>query len=101
MPSGGFGSNFSAEHLDIAAAVAGHGVAIGSPIVFFSEIAAGRLVPAHDFVAGDGRAFWLTYPLARQHSGKIAKFRAWLGEEAACDREAAQAYLRRAVVVQA
>lgn len=100
VPSGGFGSNFSAEHLDIAAAVAGHGVAIGSPIVFFSEIAAGRLVPAHDFVAGDGRAFWLTYPVARQHSGKIAKFRAWLGEEAARDREAAQAYIRRAVVVE-
>ena len=101
VPSGGFGTHLSAEHLDVAAAVAGHGIAIGSPILFRSELDAGRLVPAHDFVAGDGRAFWLTYPSARQHSRKIAKFREWLGEEVARDRDAAQAYLRRAVVVAA
>lgn len=100
-PPGGFGTHLSAEHLDVAAAVAGHGIAIGSPILFRGELESGRLVPAHDFVAGDGRAFWLTYPSARQHGGKIAKFREWLGEEVARDREAALAYLRRAVIVAA
>lgn len=97
---GSFGTTLSAEYLDVAAAVAGHGVAIGSPILFRSEIASGRLVAAHDFVAGDGRAFWLTYPVARQHSRKIAKFREWLDEEVARDRDAAQAFIRRAVTVE-
>jgi LysR family transcriptional regulator, glycine cleavage system transcriptional activator len=73
-----FGISLSAEHLDIASAIAGHGVAIGSPIIFADEIAAGRLVSPHKFVATDGRAFWLTFPLARQHSRKVAKFREWL-----------------------
>lgn len=78
-----FGTSLSAEYLDIAAAVAGHGIAIGSPILFAGEIASGRLVRAHDLVATDGRAFWLTYPLVRRHSGKFAKFRDWLLEEVA------------------
>lgn len=99
-PPGSFGTHLSAEYLDIAAAVAGHGIAIGSPILFRSEIEAGRLVPAHDFVAGDGRSFWLTYPVARQNSPKLASFRQWLCDEAERDRESAQAFIRRAVVVE-
>lgn len=99
-PPGSFGTHLSAEYLDIAAAVAGHGIAIGSPILFRSEIEAGRLVPAHDFVAGDGRSFWLTYPVARQNSPKLASFREWLCDEAERDRESAQAFIRRAVVVE-
>lgn len=80
-----FGTNLSAEHLDVAAAIAGHGVAIGSPILFASELASGRLIPAHDAVATDGRAFWFTFPVVRQGSRKIVKFRDWLCEEAATD----------------
>jgi LysR family glycine cleavage system transcriptional activator len=98
-PPGGFGTNFAAEHLDIAAAIAGHGVAIGSPILFRGELDAGRLVPAHDCVAGDGRTFWFTYPVARQQRRKIAKFREWVCDEAARDRDLAQAHIRRAVIV--
>ena len=99
-PPGSFGTHLSAEYLDIAAAVAGHGIAIGSPILFRSEIEAGRLVPAHDFVASDGRSFWLTYPIARQNSPKLASFRQWLCDEADSDRKSAQAFIRRAVVVE-
>lgn len=95
-----FGTNLSAEYLDIAAAIAGHGVAIGSPLLFRDEIAAGRLVPAHDAVASDGRAFWLAYPVARQSSTKLAKFRDWLVEEAEREREAGRAFIARAVVVE-
>ncbi|OOG60187.1 LysR substrate-binding domain-containing protein [Rhodanobacter sp. C03] len=97
---GRFGTHLSAEYLDIAAAVAGHGIAIGSPILFRNEIEAGRLVPAHDAVASDGRAFWFTFPIARQHSGKIAMFREWLCDEASRDRDAAHHYIRRAVIVE-
>jgi LysR family transcriptional regulator, glycine cleavage system transcriptional activator len=97
---GRFGTHLSAEYLDIAAAIAGHGIAIGSPILFRNEIEAGRLVPAHDAVAGDGRTFWFTFPVARQHSGKIAKFRDWLCDEASRDRDAADRYIGTAVIVE-
>jgi LysR family glycine cleavage system transcriptional activator len=94
-----FGTQLAHEHLDIAAAVAGHGVAIGSPILFKNELASGRLVPAHDFVASDGRSFWLAYPSARQNSRKVAKFREWVCDEAEADRSDAHAFIRSAVVI--
>lgn len=78
-----FGTTFSAEYLDIAAAIAGHGVAIGSPILFAADIAAGRLVRVHPHAATDGRAFWLAYPAARQRSAKIVAFREWITAEVA------------------
>ncbi|MEO6690473.1 MAG: LysR substrate-binding domain-containing protein [Dokdonella sp.] len=93
----GFGTKLSAEFLDIAAAVAGHGVAIGSPILFHHEIRSGKLVPAHDFVAGDGRAFWFTYPLARAHRSKIVRFGDWLSAEVAEALRETDMYVRRAV----
>jgi len=96
--AGTFGTKLSAEYLDIAAAIAGHGVAIGSPILFHNEIRSGRLVPAHDFVVGDARAFWFTYPAAREDRVKIVCFREWLLSEAEDARRAADAYIRRAVL---
>ncbi|MDG2517332.1 LysR substrate-binding domain-containing protein [Lysobacter soli] len=101
IPPGRFGTQLSAEYLDIAAAIAGQGVAIGSPILFRNEIDAGRLVPAHELVVSDGRAFWFTYPAARHDSRKIARFREWLESEAARDRDAARAFIRGSVVVEA
>lgn len=93
-----FGTQLAHEHLDVAAAIAGQGIAIGSPIIFRDEIAAGRLIPAHSCVASDGRAFWLTYPVTRQTSRKLRCFREWLSEEAGRDRRQARAYISRAVV---
>lgn len=78
-----FGTRLSAEHLDIAAAIAGHGVAIGSPILFEAELAAGRLVQVHPHVAGDGRAFWIVYPAAPNLAPKVEAFRDWLLSETA------------------
>jgi LysR family transcriptional regulator, glycine cleavage system transcriptional activator len=96
-----FGINLAEEHLDAAAAIAGHGVTIGSPILFRHEIAAGRLVPAHALVAGDGRSFRLTYPAARRNSRKIQRFHRWLEEEEAVEEQAASArYIEAAVVVE-
>lgn len=94
-----FGTSLAAEHLDIAAAVAGHGIAIGSPILFRDEIAAGRLVPAHDLVAGDGRAFWFVYSVARLQSAKIARFRDWLCDAAATEVAAARAHINNAIIL--
>jgi LysR family glycine cleavage system transcriptional activator len=76
--------------------VAGQGIAIGSPLLFRAELDSGRLVPAHDFVGTDGRAFWFLFPAAREHSRKIAAFRKWLEEEAAEARNAGATFIRRA-----
>ncbi|KTE28934.1 MULTISPECIES: LysR substrate-binding domain-containing protein [unclassified Sphingopyxis] len=99
-PPGRFGTSLAAEHLDIAAAVAGHGIAIGSPILFRDEIAAGRLVPAHDLVAGDGRAFWFVYPVVRLQSPKIARFRDWLCDEAAAATAPMRNLIDHAVILE-
>jgi LysR family glycine cleavage system transcriptional activator len=90
-----FGTSLAHEYLDIAAAVAGQGIAIGSPLLFRAELEAGRLVPAHDLVATDHRAFWFIYPAARQHSRKIAVFGQWIESEAAAARAAGAGFLRR------
>ena len=99
-PSSRFGTLLSAEYLDIAAAVAGQGIAIGSPILFRAEIDAGRLVPAHDLVVSSGRTFWFTYPIAREQSRKICAFRDWVSDEAARDRSAARGFLRNIKTVE-
>jgi LysR family glycine cleavage system transcriptional activator len=78
---GRFGTALAAEHLDAAAAISGQGVTIGSPILFADEIAAGRLVPAHDLIASVGRSFWFVYPLMHGQSRKITLFRHWLQAE--------------------
>lgn len=78
---GRFGTALAAEHLDAAAAIAGQGITIGSPILFADEIAAARLVPAHDLVVSAGRSFWFVYPLIRNQSRKITLFRDWLKSE--------------------
>ncbi len=90
------GTNLSVEYLDITQALAGDGVAIGSPLLFKAELDAGRLVPAHDLVATDGRAFWFTVPVSREDSRKISRFRDWLLDEAAAARDSAAEFIRRA-----
>jgi LysR family glycine cleavage system transcriptional activator len=90
------GASLSVEYLDITQALAGDGVAIGSPILFKAELDAGRLVPAHDLVATDGRVFWFTVPVGRQGSRKISQFRDWIHDEAAAARAAAADFIRQA-----
>ncbi len=77
-----FGTSLQAEYLDAAAAIAGQGVTIGSPILFADDIKAGRLVLAHDFIADSGRSFWFVHPLAPERGRKIAAFRDWICGEA-------------------
>jgi LysR family glycine cleavage system transcriptional activator len=91
-----FGTSLAHEYLDIAAAVAGQGVAIGSPLLFRAELDSGRLVAAHDLVSTDGRAFWFLYPAARQHSRKLKLFGEWLEAQAAAARTAGASFIRRA-----
>ncbi|MBA0394016.1 LysR family transcriptional regulator [Stenotrophomonas maltophilia] len=92
-----FVAPFAVEHLDIGAAIAGQGIAIGSPILFQAELDSGRLVQAHPGVASDGRSFWFVAPTARSGSIKVSAFRDWLGEQAAEARRAARHHLAKAV----
>ncbi|MCB7145061.1 LysR family transcriptional regulator [Stenotrophomonas maltophilia] len=95
---GSFVTPFAVEHLDVGAAIAGQGIAIGSPILFQAELDSGRLVQAHPGVASDGRSFWFVAPTARSGSAKVIAFRDWLVEQAAAARRAARHYLSHVVM---
>ena len=65
------------QTVEVGAALAGHGVALGTPALFAPEIASGRLVQLFDIPA-DSPAYWLAYPKDRRRSPKIVAFRDWL-----------------------
>lgn len=81
------GVELDVEQHAVTAAIAGHGVAISSPLFFEHDITAGRLWRPFDVVVRDRRDYWLAYPAARRSSPKIRAFRTWLLEQAAacCD----------------
>jgi len=65
------------QTVEVGAALAGHGVALGVPSLFATEIAAGRLETLFD-PPPDRPGYWLVYPRERRRSPKIAAFRDWL-----------------------
>lgn len=71
------------QTLEVASALGGQGVALGSPILFAADIASGRLVRPFEPVMPLGGGLWLVYPKDRRRSPKIAAFREWLLAEAA------------------
>ncbi|MEZ0470720.1 LysR substrate-binding domain-containing protein [Luteimonas salinilitoris] len=75
--------DLSVEQFEITSAVAGHGVAITSPLFFRKELSSGELVQPFDLILRDERDYWLVYPAGRRHSSKIQAFRTWLLEEVA------------------
>jgi LysR family glycine cleavage system transcriptional activator len=91
-----YGVRFADEHLDAAAAIAGHGITIGSPLLFRKDLEAGRLVPAHPMVVDTGLAFWLVHPVGRAHLDKLRLFARWVEDEAAAERVASRAFIERA-----
>lgn len=82
-----------AQTLEVAAALAGSGAALASPILFGAEIASGRLVRPFDIDVPFGAgSYWLVYPKDRRRTRKIAAFREWLLARVAED-PAARPYL--------
>lgn len=77
------GVELEVEQHAVTAAIAGHGVAISSPLLFEADLAAGRLLQPFGQVVRDHRDYWLAYPAARRNSAKIRAFRAWALEQAA------------------
>lgn len=74
-----------AQALEVASALAGQGVALGSPIFFAQEIAQGRLVAPFDIVTRYNGGYWLAYPTERARVRKIVAFRDWILSQAAAD----------------
>lgn len=74
-----------AQTFEVASALADHGVALGSPIFFATEIAQGRLVQPFDIAPAYGPGYWLAYPVERARVPKIAAFRDWILAQVAAD----------------
>ncbi|PXA77122.1 LysR family transcriptional regulator, partial [Caulobacter sp. D4A] len=74
-----------AQSVEVATALAGQGLALGSPIFFAPDIAAGRLVQPFDIAPRYGGGYWLAYPEERRRVRKIAAFRDWLLDAVAAD----------------
>jgi len=70
---------------EVASAIGGQGVAMGSPIFFQREMAAGMLVQPFDIVAENTSGHYVVYPEERRRAPKITLFRDWLLAEAAAD----------------
>lgn len=82
--------------LEVAAAMANGAVAIGSPVMFGADIAAGRLSQPFEVYIGDAGGYWLAYPSDRRRTRKIAAFREWLLDHVRADPAAQRQLARRA-----
>jgi LysR family glycine cleavage system transcriptional activator len=71
--------------LEVAAALANGSIAIGSPVMFAPEIAAGRLVQPFEVYIERRGGYWLVYPKDRRRARKIAAFREWLLDHVRAD----------------
>ena len=64
--------------LEVAAALGGQGVALGSPIFFAREIKAGLLVRPFRQTVSFNSGYHVVWPEGRRRSPKIRRFREWL-----------------------
>jgi LysR family glycine cleavage system transcriptional activator len=60
------------------AAIAGHGVAVLTPLFWRSELEAGRLVQLFPLIMFEPAAYWLVYPEHKRAQPKIRAFREWM-----------------------
>jgi len=81
------GPRFAAESqtTEVAAAMAGQGFTLASPILYAAEIDTGRLVQPFPVTVPYRRHAWLAYPRDRRRVRKIAAFRDWLVAQVAAD----------------
>lgn len=67
------------------AAMAGHGLAMLSPMFWRDELAAGRLVQPFPIISLDGFSYWLVYPEHKRNQPKVRAFRDWLLSQVALE----------------
>lgn len=73
--------------IEVGLALAGQGLALGSKVLWRTELAQGRLIQPSPVSISNGD-YWLAYPKERRRAPKIAAFREWLLAQAAADSEA-------------
>ena len=95
-PGGGPRITADTQVLEVATAIANGSVAIGSPVMFGADIAAGRLVQPFEVYIGDEGGYWLAYPQDRRRTRKIAALRDWILDRVAADPAAQRQLARRA-----
>lgn len=71
--------------LEVAAALGGQGVALGSPVLFARDIKAGLLVRPFRQTVSFHTGYYLVWPEGRRRSPKIRRFREWLMSVADAD----------------
>jgi len=74
----GSGIRLDSQTTEGQAALAGHGVAMLTPLFWRSELASGRLVQPFDLIGCERRGYWLVYPEHKRGRAKIRGFRDWL-----------------------
>jgi LysR family glycine cleavage system transcriptional activator len=71
-------SRLGSQSLEVAAAIAGRGMAMVTPAFYREEMASGRLAQPFEMLGWDGHGYYLCYPEARRNSPKIKAFRDWI-----------------------
>ena len=76
LPRGGI--RLDNQVMEANAALAGHGIAMMTPLFWKREFDAGQLVQPFDHVHFPGTCYWLVYPEHKRSHRKIKAFREWL-----------------------
>ena len=72
---------------EASAIMGGFGIAMMTPLYWQADLASGRLVQPFEELYVSATSQWLVHPAARVGVRKIERFREWLHEELAADRE--------------
>jgi LysR family transcriptional regulator, glycine cleavage system transcriptional activator len=76
------GLSFSASHLALDAAIAGHGVVLAYSTIAAADLAAGRLVRLFSLALPDLFAYYIVTAPGALERPKVKAFRDWLRREA-------------------
>jgi len=79
------GQLFDDEHVLVAAALSGQGIALVMRNLVEEEIKTGQLVPVFDLTMGEGWGYYLVHPPGMGRLPKVAAFREFVQQEAAND----------------
>ncbi len=66
------------QTIEVGSALAGQGVALGSPMLYARELAQGRLARPFETTIPLTAGYWLAYAKDRRRAPKISAFRDWL-----------------------
>ena len=74
---------------EATAIMSGYGIAMMTPMLWRAELESGRLVQPFEELYVSPMALWFVHPASRVGVRKIERFREWLQEEMAVDRDCA------------